>query len=93
MRIKLSNGYLAAALSGLPERCIILDLGNVAHAAVLKAYGLKLGAYKFGHAVRHPLPDGRVLYDSYHCSRYNTQTKRLTETMFHDVFASIKSEL
>ena len=83
----------ASELSGLPERCIILALGNVAHTAVLKAYGLKVSAYKFGHAARHTLSNGRVIYDSYHCSRYNTQTKRLTEAMFQDVFASIKSEL
>ena len=65
----------------------------MAHTAVLKAYGLKVSAYKFGHAARHTLSNGRVIYDSYHCSRYNTQTKRLTEAMFQDVFASIKSEL
>ncbi|MEI7917639.1 MAG: uracil-DNA glycosylase [Methylophilaceae bacterium] len=91
--INTCNGYLASELSGLPERCIILALGNVAHTAVLKAYGLKVSAYKFGHAARHTLSNGRVIYDSYHCSRYNTQTKRLTEAMFQDVFASIKSEL
>lgn len=91
--INTCNRYLAAEMDGLSEGCIILALGNVAHAAVLKAHGLKVGAYKFGHAARHILPNGRVLYDSYHCSRYNTQTKRLTESMFHEVFASIKSEL
>ncbi len=86
------NRFLAAELAGLPE-VTILALGNVAHAAVLKALGLKASAYKFGHAARHVLPDGRTLYDSYHCSRYNTQTRRLTEAMFHAVFASIKEEL
>jgi uracil-DNA glycosylase len=85
------NRFLAAELAGLPE-VTILALGNVAHAAVLKALGLKASAYKFGHAARHALPDGRTLYDSYHCSRYNTQTRRLTEAMFHQVFELIQGE-
>jgi len=72
-------------------------LGNVAHLAVLKAFGLKIKDYKFGHAARHvlngPLAEGLILYDSYHCSRYNTQTRRLTAAMFHEVFAMIKAEL
>jgi uracil-DNA glycosylase len=83
------NGYLAAEIATLPPHASILALGNVAHGAVLKALGLKASGYRFAHAVRHDLPDGRVLYDSYHCSRYNTQTKRLTEAMFHNVFELI----
>jgi uracil-DNA glycosylase family 4 len=90
--VKICNQYLAAELDGLSPNTTILALGNVAHLAVLKALGLKVGAYKFGHAARHALPNGQVLYDSYHCSRYNTQTKRLTEAMFHQVFALIQSE-
>lgn len=87
------NGYLAAEIAALPRHTVILALGNVAHAATLKALGLKLSGYRFAHAARHALPDGRVLYDSYHCSRYNTQTKRLTEAMFHTVFERILDEL
>ena len=90
--VNTCNQYLAAELAGLSPNTTILALGNVAHLAVLKALGLKVGAYKFGHAARHVLPNGQVLYDSYHCSRYNTQTKRLTVAMFHQVFASIQSE-
>ena len=90
--VNICNQYLAAELDGLSPNTSILALGNVAHLAVLKALGLKVGAYKFGHAARHALPNGQVLYDSYHCSRYNTQTKRLTEAMFHQVFALIQSE-
>lgn len=90
--VNICNQYLAAELDGLSPNTSILALGNVAHLAVLKALGLKVGAYKFGHAERHALPNGQVLYDSYHCSRYNTQTKRLTEAMFHQVFALIQSE-
>jgi uracil-DNA glycosylase family 4 len=91
--ITTCNQFLAAELMQLSENNIILALGNVAHLAVLKAFGLKLKDYKFGHAARHLLPNGQVLYDSYHCSRYNTQTRRLTEVMFHEVFAAIKNEL
>ena len=66
---------------------------GVAHKAVLMALGLRQSALVFGHGVRHPLPDGRVLIDSYHCSRYNTQTRRLTRADFHDVFRKIRDEL
>nr|MBA3696023.1 uracil-DNA glycosylase [Methylotenera sp.] len=68
-------------------------LGNVAHLTVLKTFGLKIKDYKFAHAARHILPNSLILYDSYHCSRYNTQTRRLTEEMFHHVFALIQQEL
>jgi uracil-DNA glycosylase len=72
---------------------VILALGLIAHKAVLTAIGLKQSALPFAHGARHELPDGRVLIDSYHCSRYNTQTKRLTTAGFHDVFAAICREL
>lgn len=91
--INTCNSFLAAELAALPASTIILALGNVAHQAVLKAFKLKVGNYKFGHAARHVLPDGQVFYDSYHCSRYNTQTKRLTQAMFHAVFEAINNEL
>ena len=87
------NAYLKAELASLPRGTVVLALGNVAHAAVLRAQGLKTKDYAFAHAARHVLPGGATLYDSYHCSRYNTQTRRLTEAMFHAVFASIKEEL
>jgi uracil-DNA glycosylase family 4 len=93
VEISTCNQFLAAELMQLAEKSIILALGNVAHLAVLKAFGLKIKDYKFGHATRHVLPSRQVLYDSYHCSRYNTQTRRLTEVMFHEVFAAIKNEL
>jgi len=86
------NGFLAEEIKALPRNAAILALGNVAHGAVLKALGLKLSDYRFGHDVRHDLPDGSVLYDSYHCSRYNTQTRRLTEATFHAVFARIQQD-
>ena len=91
--INQCNHFLAAELKTLPEKAVILALGNIAHQAVLKAYGLKLSSLKFGHNVRHCLPDGRYLVDSYHTSRYNIQTKRLTKQMFADVFKQINSLL
>jgi uracil-DNA glycosylase family 4 len=91
--IRACNRYLAAELAASPEARVILALGQVAHKAVLMATGLKQGALAFGHGLRHVLPDGRILFDSYHCSRYNTQTRRLTSADFHDVFSAIRHEL
>jgi uracil-DNA glycosylase family 4 len=98
VEIRCCNRYLAAELSRKPPR-VILALGSVAHQAVLMACGLKRAEFKFGHHAVHALPPTPVapkgirLYDSYHCSRYNTQTRRLTETMFHAVFADIVAAL
>lgn len=91
--IKTCNHFLADELRVAPEVRVVLALGLVAHKAVLMALGLKQSAFGFGHGARHELPDGRVLIDSYHCSRYNTQTKRLTSEGFHDVFRAIRAEL
>ncbi|HEU4707715.1 MAG TPA: uracil-DNA glycosylase, partial [Methylophilaceae bacterium] len=91
--INTCNRYLAAELAALPPSTVLLALGNVAHLAVMKALKLKPAGYKFGHAARHELLGGQVLYDSYHCSRYNTQTRRLTDAMFHEVFERISIEL
>ena len=91
--IRACNGHLAAELAASPELRVILALGQVAHKAVLMAVGLKQALLPFGHGARHLLPDSRVLLDSYHCSRYNTQTRRLTSAGFHDVFRAIRAEL
>jgi uracil-DNA glycosylase family 4 len=91
--IRTCNRFLAEELHNAPEVRIVLALGNVAHKAVLMALGLKQASYAFGHGNRHVLPDGRILVDSYHCSRYNTQTRRLTTEGFHDVFRNIRQEL
>ncbi len=90
--IATCNQFLAAELQQLAPNSVILALGNVAHLAVLKAFGLKIKDYKFSHAARYSLLGGLILYDSYHCSRYNTQTRRLTAEMFHAVFADIQRE-
>lgn len=90
--INACNHYLKNEFNTLAEGSVILALGTIAHNAVLKALGLKLSSCKFGHARLHDVGKWKLL-DSYHCSRYNTQTRRLTETMFHDVFSTAKEML
>ena len=90
LEVKTCNRYLMSELESLPEGGVFLALGGVAHRAVLRALGLKQSQYAFGHAAIHELQDGRSLVDSYHCSRYNTQTRRLTPAMFRDAVASAK---
>jgi uracil-DNA glycosylase len=85
IEIKVCNDFLRAELSQSRAARVILALGAVAHAAVLRAYDLPAGAHRFAHAAEHPLGGDRVLLDSYHCSRYNTQTRRLTAAMFEGV--------
>jgi uracil-DNA glycosylase family 4 len=91
--IKQCNPYLAAEIKTLPANSVILALGNIAHQAVLRAYGLKTGAAKFGHHSFFDLPGGNTLVSSYHCSRYNVQTKRLNLDMLAAVFADIRNLL
>jgi uracil-DNA glycosylase family 4 len=91
--IRTCNRFLADELQSSPDVRVVLALGNVAHKAVLLALGLKQGAFVFAHNARHALPDGRVLIDSYHCSRYNTQTRRLTAASFAAVFDRVRQEL
>lgn len=78
--------FLEAALDNHGETLVYVALGRIAHDSLLAALGEKRSAYKFGHGAEHRLACGRVLIDSYHCSRYNTNTGVLTETMFEDVF-------
>jgi uracil-DNA glycosylase family 4 len=91
--IRTCNRHLAGELQASPEARVILALGLVAHKSVLMAVGKKQSAFAFGHGARHSLPDGRILFDSYHCSRYNTQTRRLTSADFSRVFEAIRQEL
>ena len=83
--IATCNQFLAAELASLDPAAVILALGSIAHQSVLRAHGLRASSYAFSHGAEHVLPNGRLLFDSYHCSRYNTQTKRLTAEMFRDV--------
>ena len=87
------NPYLAEEIAALREEAAILALGRIAHDAVLMAVKVRRSAFPFGHGARHDLPRGLVLFDSYHCSRYNTQTRRLTKKMFREVVANIAKRL
>ncbi len=79
--------FLKAEIAENPNLRAIVALGGIAHAAVLSALGAKKSAHPFAHGAAHPLPGGLTLFDSYHCSRYNTNTRRLTPDMFRAVFA------
>jgi uracil-DNA glycosylase family 4 len=91
--IKQCNNYLRNELNALDENMAVLALGQIAHKAVVSALGLKQKDFVFGHGAVHVLPRGLTLFDSYHCSRYNTQTYRLTPAMFHAVFEAIRSHM
>lgn len=82
--------FLQGEFGILKNAKVILSLGLISHNAVLKTFGEKKSAHKFAHGAVHKLKNNIILVDSYHCSRYNTQTKRLTEEMFHDIFRTIK---
>jgi uracil-DNA glycosylase family 4 len=83
--------FLLARMQSLASARAYLALGSIAHESVLRAHGLKPSAAKFGHGAETALPDGRTLVSSYHCSRYNTQTRRLTTEMFETVMARAKA--
>ena len=85
VEIATCNRYLAAELAQCADGTVLLALGAIAHGAALRALGLKPSAFAFAHGAEHALPRGMTLFDSYHCSRYNTNTRRLTGDMFRDV--------
>ena len=91
--IRRCNGYLTQEIAMLPRLTAIMALGTIAHRAVIEALGLKVGAWRFAHGARLALPNGATLFDSYHVSRYNTNTGRLTETMFDAVVQDVRSHL
>ncbi len=91
--IRQCNDYLGGEIASLGDGAAILALGTIAHQSVLRALGIKPKEFAFGHGVVHALPRGMTLYDSYHCSRYNTQTRRLTAEMFESVFANIRNNM
>lgn len=84
--------HLSARVSALPRLRAVLCLGKIAHDSVIRAQGARLAAHPFAHAARHHV-GGLEVFDSYHCSRYNTNTGRLTRFMFRDVFAAIRAAL
>jgi uracil-DNA glycosylase len=79
--------YYDAALALLPDVRVLVALGQIAHGSAVRLAGGRQSAHRFGHLAEHRLPDGRLLIDSYHCSRYNQNTGRLTRAMFEAVFA------
>jgi uracil-DNA glycosylase family 4 len=83
--------FLTARIAALPILKAILTLGAIAHESVLRAHDLKPTHAKFSHGAEAPLPGGRTMISSYHCSRYNTQTRRLTTEMFEAVMARAKA--
>lgn len=82
--------FLHARINALAHAKTLLALGSIAHESIVRAHGLKPAEAKFGHGVEIELPDGKTLISSYHCSRYNTQTRRLTPEMFERVMARAK---
>ena len=90
--INACNAFLANELQAMPENSVVMALGGIAHRAIVKAMGLRQADFKFGHAALHDLGPFQVL-DSYHCSRYNTNTRRLTEAMFDAIFAQARALL
>ena len=87
------NRFLAAELAAMPSLRIVLSLGVLSHAAMLRASALPASRLRFRHGEIHTLPDGLKLANSYHVSRYNTSTRRLTTQMFEEVVAAIRAEL
>lgn len=91
------RGFLKARLNALPNLQVILALGRIAHDTLLRTYGLKLSAHPFGHNVVHHIEakglPSVTFVDSYHCSRYNTNTGRLTQEMFSDAIRTVKANI
>jgi len=82
--------FLKATIEEMANARIILALGKIAHDSIVAIFGLRLSNFKFAHGACHSLPGGRLLVDSYHCSRYNTNTRRLTPDMFNAIFVRIR---
>lgn len=93
VEVQACNRYLAHELKAIAYPHALLALGTIAHDAVLRARGHRRTAFVFGHGAEHRLSDASMLFDSYHCSRYNTQTRRLTPAMFEAVFERVRAHL
>ena len=93
LEIATCRSYLEGTLARMPDLRAIVALGRIAHDSVLTTVGARKSAFPFSHGRIHALRDGLALYDSYHCSRYNTNTGVLSPKMFNDVFAAIRRDL
>jgi uracil-DNA glycosylase family 4 len=91
--INACRPFLVAEIAAMENLEVILALGGIAHNTVLSTLGERRASYKFAHCVMHKLSNGLILADSYHCSRYNTNTGRLNAEMFEDVFRMIRETL
>jgi len=91
--INACRPFLIQEMDAMPNLQIVLCLGTVSHTSVIRTFNLRQRDWAFGHGAIHELPNGLLLADSYHCSRYNTNTGRLTQAMFHDVFQGIQHRL
>jgi uracil-DNA glycosylase family 4 len=91
--INACRPFLIQEMDAMPNLQIVLCLGTVSHTSVIRTFNLRQRDWTFGHGAIHELPNGLLLADSYHCSRYNTNTGRLTQAMFHDVFQGIQHRL
>ncbi len=85
--------FLSARMAALPRLTTIVALGRIAHDSTLTTLGARKAAHPFAHGARHEVGDGLTLVDSFHCSRYNTNTGKLTTAMFHAVFADVRKLL
>jgi len=93
VEIRTCRQFLASTIAAMPRLAVIVALGRIAHDSTVAALGMRAAATRFGHAAVHEAGDRRTLHDSYHCSRYNTNTGVLTEEMFRAVFAEIRRRL
>ncbi len=85
--------YFASRLAALPNLRVIVALGRIAHDQTLSTLDLRKSDFAFGHGARHDVRPGLTMFDSFHCSRYNTSTRRLTVAMFRSVFAAVRETL
>ncbi|MBO0740951.1 MAG: uracil-DNA glycosylase [Hyphomicrobiaceae bacterium] len=91
--IETCRRFLAARIAGMPRVAALLALGRIAHDSTLAALALRRSAFPFAHGAQHTLQPGLVLFDSFHCSRYNTNTGKLTPAMFRAVLRSIREHI
>ena len=91
--INACRPFLAGELAAMPKLAVVLALGTVAHATVLRTLRYRVSGFRFVHGAMHMLEGGPILADSYHCSRYNLNTGRLTEAMFRSVFEGIRATI
>jgi uracil-DNA glycosylase len=92
--INICRQFLSERISALSRLAVLVVLGRIAHDSTVKAFGLKLKDFPFGHGAVHTISNRKIqLYDSYHCSRYNTNTGTLTEEMFESIFAGVRNFL